>query len=109
MKVKILNSYYEQSDSVIAQGREIERYEKMGYERGNGGYGTYRMNKPAAAIVTYETEYARIKENISNMIKNYYGMQRLSRKRFDEFVHSCKCGEIDLQYSDDIGLYINYD
>lgn len=107
MKATILNSNYERSDTLIAQGRDVARYERMGYVKGNGGYGTYRMNKPAVAEVSFEANGTYHTQSVRGLILDYYGMQRVTKNKLNQFVKDCNSGIIDLHYSDNVGLYIN--
>lgn len=105
MKAKILSYHYEQADSVIARGREVGYYQRKGYIVGYGGNGSYRMNLPASATVTVDVGGQIFTESVWSLIKDLYGLQRISKKRLIQFVDECDRGIIDLRYDYNVGLY----
>ena len=106
--VKIINYLYEPSSSIIAQGNDdvIRSYKYQGYYIKKGGYGTYRMNKPSTAKVKFIADNVLHIQSVKQLIRDYYGVQRVTRNKLEQFVYDCNSGEIDLKYSDEFGLYI---
>lgn len=108
--VKIVDYYYEQSSSIIAQGnyRKIQRYRDQGFYEVAGGFGTYRMVRPSVAKVYFTIDENKevLNQSVKQLIRDCFNVERVTKKRLETFVSACKLGIIDLKYSSDSGLYI---
>lgn len=95
---------YEPSNSIIAQGREVERAKREGYYCAKGGNGSYRMNRPSLAIMTFEVEGEVKSQSVKQLIRDVYGIQKVSRLHADRFFDDVKKGAIMLRYNENFGL-----
>lgn len=116
--VTIVDTFYEPSSSVVAQGKpsKIREYEKRGYYVASGGFGSYRMVMPSKTIVYFTVEGEMDEEHpdrqpvhnqsVKQLIRDCYDVSRVTKQKFEEFVSDCNSGIINLQYSEASGLYV---
>ena len=106
--VAIIDYYYEKSDSRIIQGNKdfIRGMEQEGYYVAKGGYGSYRMNKPSVARVKFLVNSEVKEQSVKGLIRDYYGVSRVTENKLIQFLMDYKTGKFDLKYSDEEGLVI---
>jgi hypothetical protein len=104
--VKVLNIKYTPSHSVIAQGKNVNLCAKNGYYRGTGGNGSYRMNKPSKAILKFEVNGEEHSCSVKQLIRDTYSIYRVGKNNATKFLEDVQAGNIQLEYSDEKGLYV---
>ena len=106
----IITGYtYEKGSNSIAQGssNQIEKYERANHCYAlRGGNGTYLMVSPSVARITFDYNGVIYEQSVKGLIREVYGVERVTRKRLETFVYDCMVGKIDLKYDLDRGLYI---
>lgn len=104
--VKVLDITYEPSQSVLAQGKEVNTMEKRGYNKIRGGNGTYIMGLPPKITLYFEVDGKRMSASVKSLIREIYSPKRLTEKQANRFFQEVKSGKIKLQYSEQSGLTI---
>lgn len=104
--VKPIKTEYTASDSLVAQGRNVAKYERKGYYCHQGGNGTYRMVKPSKTILFFEVDGEMKSESIKDLIREAYNINRVGEKQLDRFFCDLQSGSIKLDYSEQNGLSI---
>ena len=104
--VKALRILYEPSQSVLAQGKQVDKMEKRGYNRVRGGNGTFIMGLPAKVTLIFEVDGKTMSSSVRSLICDTYSISRLSEKHADRFFKDVTSGKIKLQYSEQSGLTI---
>ena len=94
--INFLTYNYRYSNSVVARGkRQVDRYKKEGYYILRGGNGSYVMYKPSIAEITYELNGNVTTQSVKEKIRNYYGIEKVTENKLEEFYDDCVSGKVD--------------
>lgn len=98
MKAKILNYYFEPSETVEKQGNRssIDPYLKRGYYINKGRNGYWVLVKPARVLVTIGDSKVSKTFNMKDDIRTYYGKSRISTKMVERFVEDVEKNKIKI-------------
>lgn len=107
--VVIKRFFYKESQTIVVQGNKsvINSYIKKGYRIIRGGNGTYIMSLPSVAGVVFEVDNDGIErsQDVKQLIRDFYGVKRVTRSKLEEFVIDCNLKTIKLKFSEEKGLY----
>lgn len=95
-----LNIYYQDSETMVVQGKQIKRYLKKGFSKVCGGNGSFIMTKPAVVTLSFKVDGNIYTESINNLIKDYYRTSKVSFNQANNFFNAVKSGKIVLEFSD---------
>lgn len=101
MVITILDLIYEPSESVVAQGKDVSKYERKGFFKVRGGNGSYRMAKSSKVILYFEIDGVRHSCSVKQLIYDAYGISRVGQKEAYDFLTDLKAGNIKLDFSED--------
>jgi hypothetical protein len=110
MKIEVVGYNYLPSKSFLAQGSklEIQKLVKKGYRIVRGGNGSYIMSDPSIAEIEYKiNDDEKVHtQNAKPLVREYYGVDKVTETRLKNFVSDCIYGAVNLKYSETDGLYL---
>lgn len=102
--VNALNICYEPSETLVAQGKNVAKYEKKGFYAAKGGNGTYRMVKPSKVTLFFEANEKSHSCSVKQLIRDAYNISNVSHGHASRFLNDLQAGNIKLNYSEEKGL-----
>ena len=102
--VNALNILYEPSETLVAQGKNVAKYEKKGFYAAKGGNGTYRMVKPSKVTLFFEANEKSHSCSVKQLIRDVYNISNVGHSHACRFLDDLKAGTIKLNYSEEKGL-----
>lgn len=108
MLVEPIRFTYEGSEKEIFRGtrKKLDKKLEEGYQVVKGGNGSYLISKPSVAEVTVDSDVGIKTFDVKNIIREEYGLERVTEASFKKFEREIKDGKKKLSYTENEGLTI---
>ena len=107
--MRLDNYYYQPSSKFKLQSTDTEKirsYEEKGLFPIELEDGTFLISIPSRTDVEFVINGQRHIETVKELIRDVYGMKKVTRKSLEKFYNDCNAGNIKLEYSEKKGLYL---
>ena len=103
-KIENIKMRYVPSEQKFFQGKdsELQKLLNQGWNivPEQGGNGSYNLYKPVKVFMHFTTESGGHSFEVKEMVKDYYGLTRISEKTCDRFERDFQAGKASVMYDE---------